>query len=282
MAKKNIFKNKSLWKKIGIGVLAGALAIGAIAGISALFREPDPEERRTISASAFSVGGLNNDGTYKETDESIYTRDAFECKGLKITPDFESVVDYQVFFYDYDGDFMSANELTDGKTTETPEFARYCRIVITPEEDDKVSWYEVNNYAKQLTIEVYKEQEFVNPLDINYFEIDAEKLNYMVGSTQTIGSALATTESTATGTLALCKFVNVTSANKVVVKSYSGSFDAWRYAFVDNNGNVVAYNVMSTSEVVDGVAIMEVEVPTGATQFTFTYRQGNSYGIHLI
>ena len=50
--------------------------------------------------------------------------------------------------------------MTDNFNSELPENARYCRISITPKEDQKVSWYEVNKYAKQLTITVDANQVF--------------------------------------------------------------------------------------------------------------------------
>lgn len=280
MAKINL-KSKKTWKKIILITMSCLLLFGAIFGIVRLFSETSPTDTKTISHNVFSIGGLNDDGTYLETDASIYTKDAIECQGLKITPNFENNINYQVFFYDYDGEFVSANDITDDKTTSAPRLARYCRVVITPKDDAKISWYEVDKYAKQLTIEVYEEQNFTNPTEINYFGVDAEKLNYMVANTNTVGSALTLTESSAIGTLGCSKMVNVDGTNKVIVKAYSGNFDAWRYAFVDSSNNVVAVNSMTADDIVDGVAIMELQVPAGATQFTFTYRQGNSYGIYL-
>ena len=95
MAKRKFnFKSMKTWKKALLIGLAGLTIVGAIAGISALFREKDTNEQPKveISASAFSVGGLSSDGKYIETDGSIYTKDAFECQGLTITPDFETML----------------------------------------------------------------------------------------------------------------------------------------------------------------------------------------------
>ena len=58
---------------------------------------------------------------------------------------------------------MTNSELRDDVFTsdEIPTDAQYCRIVITPNDDEKISWYEKNGYANQLNIEIYKEQHYV-------------------------------------------------------------------------------------------------------------------------
>lgn len=98
--------------KIVIIILSILLSIGGIFGAIALFGgfEKDTKE---IKSSVFSVGGLDNSGNYVETDTSIYTKDAFECKGLKIEVDFESTVTYAIYFYDADGYFISFQSMTD-------------------------------------------------------------------------------------------------------------------------------------------------------------------------
>ena len=156
MAKK--FKLKRDWKKLLVVGLSAILGVGAIFGITRLAEKA--EETHKKITPTFTVGGLNESGKYEETEESIYTKTAFECDGLDITLEFDSNVSYSVFFYNKDAEFISSTgKLTssyDEKTT--PEKADYARIVITPNDDDKVSWYEVSKYAKQLTIEVSKVQ----------------------------------------------------------------------------------------------------------------------------
>ena len=82
--KKFNFKSMKTWKRVLLIGLACITLVGAIAGISALFREKDTSEQPKveISASAFSIGGLSSDGKYIETEESIYTKDAFECQSF--------------------------------------------------------------------------------------------------------------------------------------------------------------------------------------------------------
>ena len=73
MAKKNVFKNKSLWKKIGIGAVAGVLGIGAIMGVGALLNKE--EETTKVIKPAYEIGALTENGAYLESNGSIYTKD---------------------------------------------------------------------------------------------------------------------------------------------------------------------------------------------------------------
>ena len=157
MAKFNL-RSKQTRKEIlsiGLGIL---FTVGAVIGISALTSKSE-ETTKEINPK-YAIGGLTEDGKYLETEESIYTKDAFECQGLDIEMDFKNNVSYRVFFYDEDTNFISATEkLTENyDESTTPLISKYARIVITPNDDDKISWYEKNGYANQLTIEVNKEQ----------------------------------------------------------------------------------------------------------------------------
>ncbi len=156
--KKINFKSKSLWKKIGLGVLAGVVLIGAVFGVTALFRKAEEETQKEISPT-WAIGGLTEQGAYLETKESIYTKDAFECYGLNIKMDFDNNISYRIFFYDYNDEFVGLTEkLTTNYSEDIDILVKSARIVITPNEDSKISWYEKIGYAKQLTISVDKNQ----------------------------------------------------------------------------------------------------------------------------
>ena len=159
MAKRKInWKSKKTWKQVLVIGLAVITIIGAIVGLSALFRKG--EETTKVVNPSYAVGGLTNDGKFLETEESIYTKDAFACKGLDVDIAFENNISYEIFFYNANGVFMEkTGTLTDSYSEDIPFFATQCRIVITPNEDDKISWFEKNGYANQLTISVDKEQE---------------------------------------------------------------------------------------------------------------------------
>ncbi|MBO5850950.1 MAG: hypothetical protein J6R29_01295, partial [Clostridia bacterium] len=128
MAKKIKF-TKNTFKKIGAVLLAGALSIGAIFGIAKLGEALDTPTK-TIHTS-YHVGGLNDSGKFTDSNASIYS-DAFECQGLKITPDFDSNVSYEVFYYDHNEQFLfSSGSKTDFYESDDT-FAKYARIEITP------------------------------------------------------------------------------------------------------------------------------------------------------
>ena len=165
------FKRKFKWKNILSFVLVGALLIGSVAVLGAIFNK----DTKTISSTAFSVGGINAQGNYEETKLSIYTKDMFECQGLTIEPDFEATGTYQVFYYDQNKNFLDSTSLMhaeDGVYNKGDSFAgaQYARIVITPAvpvdedgkevEDFKIRFYEVSGYARDYTITVNKDQKF--------------------------------------------------------------------------------------------------------------------------
>ena len=143
-------------------LVAGVLG-GGVAGLIKL-TDDDAFDTKNISFLSFSVGGLDGTGAYMDTNTSIYTKDAFECQGLNITLDFDNMIEYKVYFYDQNNDFVHTtgtrtNAFVD---TEVPFFAKFARIVVMPTEDDVVSTLEVNKYAKQINVSVNREQGFKN------------------------------------------------------------------------------------------------------------------------
>lgn len=160
--KKINFKSKKTWKNILLVGLACITLVGAIAGISALFKKS--EETTKVINPSYAIGGLTEQGTYLETEESIYTENAFECQGLDIELDFRSNVSYRVFFYNEDSEFVSSTSKLIANYDEetTPVVAKFARIVITPNDDTEIKWYEKGRYANQLTISVSKEQGDLN------------------------------------------------------------------------------------------------------------------------
>lgn len=162
--------NRINWKNILIIFLTLVLGIGAIAGVSSLVKN----EKTTLSSLEFKRGALNDLGFYIESDQSIYTKDLIECQGLEIEPDFETLGEYQVYYYDSNKQFLGKtdkiNSQTDGVYVKGDNFrfAKYCRIVITPEvpededghviDDYKIKFYEVAGIAGKYKISVDKDQ----------------------------------------------------------------------------------------------------------------------------
>ena len=172
--KKINFKSKKTWKNILLIVLACITLVGAIVGLSALFKKAE-ETTKEISPK-YSVGALDvSTGKYVETKSAIYTRDGIECKGLTTSLDFDAVVKYQLYFYSEHDEFIHTTGTLDGVfySTGVPVYAKYVRIVIIPNEDENINWFEKFDYAKQLNVEVAKEQNF-KTFGENLFKVDEE------------------------------------------------------------------------------------------------------------
>lgn len=218
MAKfKNInFKSKKTWKNILIVGLAIITLVGAIVGLSALFRKSE-ETTKEISPS-YAIGGLTEQGAYLETKESIYTKDAFECQGLNVKLAFDNNISYRIFFYDYEDKFVNATEnLTVNYDEDVSIFVKSARIVITPNDDSKVSWYEKSGYANQLKIKVNKEQKETYYSN-NLYEIECgSEGTYYMNNLNTTGEMGAYVRST---------IIDVKEYSKVFVMCNGFSDDA--------------------------------------------------------
>lgn len=269
MGRKFNFKNKSLWKKIGIGTCCGVLGLGAIMGVGALLNKAEETTTKNINPT-YAVGGLTEDGKYLETKGSIYTKNAFECQGLDIDFAFNNNVSYRVFFYDNDGDFILASEtLTDNyDEVETPINADTARIVITPNEDDKISWYEVNGYAKQLEIEVNKEQDKLQ------FENKA-----VIGALGTSGFSNGTYTITARENYSANGFeeVDVKEARYVYVRLKTSCFNG---TFADGNSTKNSFVIFGN----DNKVLTDLKVLSSDENMTlvrYNVSQLNSVGGHI-
>ena len=166
-------KKKTL-KTIGLSVLGAVVLIG---GASLIANNYD-KDLKTIHPT-FHVGGLDDNGEYVDTDQSLYS-DSFECRGLEISLDFDNDIKFQVFYYESDGDFVESTEVfEDDYISENINYdISHARVVITPqwtnveipedktEEDVKVvKWYNLFEFSSQLEIKVSKNQE-IDVIDI--------------------------------------------------------------------------------------------------------------------
>lgn len=163
MKKYTNFKNRINWKTVILTVVSVALVAAlAVTGIT-LFNKKDKDEDGFYTVDLnFSVGGLNVDGTYKETDGSLYTKEAIEADTVKVALEFDSNIKYTLYFYDeFDGFISGGVELGKGSETKLPEGATHFRVVITPvwgedveAEDQKITILNKNSYIKQLTVSI--------------------------------------------------------------------------------------------------------------------------------
>lgn len=154
-------KKSNVWKVI-FTILIIILVISGISVLYNHFNNNVDEEGRVKISLNYKIGGLNAEGKYEETKQSIYTKDAFKCEGLNILYDFDSTITYKVFFYDNSGNYISSTESLEADyKDEIPSDAYYARIVITPiwtegtdDNDKEINIFQIYKYAKQLTVKV--------------------------------------------------------------------------------------------------------------------------------
>ena len=150
-------------KKILLIAVSAILLLGVTAMIVGLTGRAKADEGYELVDLAFERGSLDENGKYVESKAFIYTKTAFDCDGeIKIKLDFESNVNYQVYFYDVEDHFVESTEEFDGsETVAVPENATCARLVVSPiwdadvDEDDKtINVWQVNGLAGQLTVMV--------------------------------------------------------------------------------------------------------------------------------
>lgn len=154
--------NKTL-KTILLSGLGLFVLIGGASLISSAVSNNDDNGLVEIHPD-FKRGGLTEQGKYVETNETLYTPNAFECLGLEIDLEFERNIKFEVFYYDEYGSYLSSSDVqTENYVAVLPSNATHARIEITPDwslieleedEEEVIKWYQVNDYANQLTIKV--------------------------------------------------------------------------------------------------------------------------------
>lgn len=147
-------KKRKIFKTIGLVVLGLGILGGVIAITNHFIRKDEVDVHPT-----YEIGGLDANGKYEEDKGSLYTKTSFACEGLKATLDFDSQINYQIFYYDILDNYLSSTEvLSEGYTGEIPFECAYARIEITPtnDSDGKISWVEKHKYSNQLNLKVSK------------------------------------------------------------------------------------------------------------------------------
>lgn len=185
---KNKFKKKSKFKKIFCAILIVGVVIALGAGVTSMLKN----DVKTVGASAFSVGALDENGKYVENKQAIYTKEAFECEGLRIQPDFEAKLTYDVYYYDSNEKLLEAKVgLTEVYDEDFP-LAKLCRVVIHPAipegenaKDFNISYFEVNGFAKQLKITVDKKQGNLYDNSVNLYVSENAQLGKSFNSDET-------------------------------------------------------------------------------------------------
>lgn len=256
-------------KKTWIYVVAALLLCAIVGGCVYAFVGTDNKDNMKKISPTFSLGGLDENGKYVETKESIYTKDAFECKGLTVTPEFESQVTYQIFFYDSTGEFISKTEkLEKVYKDEVAIEVTHARIVITPNEDEDgnavtMNVFNKSKYAKQLTLKVDKVQK-------TFTEIIKSLDNQAV----LVGTAIYNTESHEISAASNSPFyffapIDVSHNNTAIVylkteslsnKSVFSGVTLDATSWYDDNGEMTSLNLGTVLCEIDGYSYVAIDV----------------------
>lgn len=278
---KNFFR-RIRWKEILCFVLLAAIGIGAIVGIASALTTKEKQ----VSSFAFARGAIDENGEYVESDRSIYTEDLIECHGLRIEPDFEATGTYQVFYYSDAKVFVGASELfdcaSDGiyKKGDSYSFAKYCRVVYTPEvpkdddgyidEDFKIRFYNLFSYADQINIYVNKNQTYdrVGLFLEKEENVDKSILYDSVSKTYQLvdNPGFSTTD-----------YIDVSGMNQLKLVYSIGGDGVYTYIFLDSDGGVITCdNALGESN------FTILNVPAGSAHLICTYKTGSEFGIYKL
>lgn len=284
MAKRKFRVRKGSIKSILLAVLVGALILGSVSGIVAIFNR----DTTTVSTFlSFDLGSLDENGIFVKSRTSIYSKDLIECKGLTIEPDFEAKGSFQVFYYDAAKNFLSSTEqlqAEDGIYEMEDDLdlalAKYCRIVITPEpvdEDGKyitdfeIHWYEVSKYAGQFTIKVAKDQTFkYNDL----FRKDVNMINLVHFYGMDIEQLLTSTKH---GFGAIGRIQVSTIDKLAIICEVDAEAGMYEYFFIDGNDYVIQNGDNGGS-----IETLVLDVPENAQFFVCNYKIGSEFIITSI
>ena len=112
--------------------------------------------------SAFTIGSISETtGKSIESKQNIALKEMYKLEGSEIKMKDDASVSVKVFFYDEDGKFISATDLSGTFVNSTaPETSVFFRLVITPAQVDgepvTITTFNMNNYINQISVVVAK------------------------------------------------------------------------------------------------------------------------------
>ena len=166
------YKKGANWKNIILTIIAVALvATLAVTLVSAFGKKSKDADGYVGVTLDFSIGGLKADGTYLDTDATLYTKEAVTADDVKVTLEFDSNVQYQLYFYDeFDNFISSGTVLGKGSESDLPEGATCFRIVLIPiwdtdvdKDDQKVTLFNKLSFTKQITVSIIEPEVVEEP-----------------------------------------------------------------------------------------------------------------------
>lgn len=168
--------NRTLKRVLSLVLMVAMIAL-SVAGTALIVKQV----RRTDKTihPAFTLGTLDANGKYKESKTTFYTKNAFKCQGLTVTPEFDSNVKFKVYYYDADGNYIanSATEEMSAKHVIQTNDAVYARIVLIPKEGKIYKFYDAIKMQNLLNITVDKDQRSVEEKNILEVETTVSGVN---------------------------------------------------------------------------------------------------------
>ena len=274
-------RRKISLKKILCLILVGIVAFTVIGGIAA-FAKKDTE---TLSSTIFSRGGLDENGEHVASEQTLYTEQAFNCIGLRIVPDFDAHLTYDVYYYDYNDNLIDKKLGLTKTYDEDYPLAKTARVVIHPEipsdtneKDFKIGFLEVYKYASKLKITVDKNQKYLYENIINLY--DKSKIT----EGKTFASTLYPTDwnSNTITEWTLGGAVNVT--DKIKVDGTCDTYDVYVYLEADETEwpTVAIFNADGSVNDYVNLDAMSVTKPVWV-KLTIEVPELDSYeGVHLM
>ena len=172
-------KRKISIKKVLCLILAGVAMLTVIGGVAAFATK----DSKSISWRELTTGDIDAYGKFVENDQSLCTKEAFNCIGLRIVPEFDAKLTYDVFYYDYNDVLLDAKRGLTGVYDEDYPLAKTARVAIHPEipegvksSDFKIDYWDIRGYANNLKITVDKEQTYLYANSINLYNADKSTL----------------------------------------------------------------------------------------------------------
>lgn len=260
---KAFFKRKIRIKDIAIFIAVTLLIAGCAFAAVSIFGG----DTKTVGASAFSVGGLDENGEYIETETSVFTDELIECQGLKIEPDFKSAVSYRVYLYNSAKKLIEVTPIMRSSYKLTNTFAKYCRIMIIPDEstekDYSIGFFQISGIVKNLEITVNKKQNFTLK---NYFNPDDDKENSIAINSD---GKLGYTDKEDFG----CTAVTSVGAVEEFTVTFPGNTqsEGAEILFFTADSSGTTYTYVSTVTLDGSETAVTVAVPEGATHFVVNY-----------
>ena len=145
---------KDTWKWIIAFILIAALAVSLVVTV---MRFENSVTTETISARfGYEIGSLDEVGQFRKNTASIVTKDFHSTSGLKFEFAEDAQVDVVLYYYDASGNFLSSLKVDEATASQlaVPVNAKLFKVMMTPQNDAEVSFFEINDVAEQVTVTI--------------------------------------------------------------------------------------------------------------------------------